>query len=229
MSAPPGYPSQTAIAHHNGKDGFVADYCLDGEFKNNVSYENDRHGFNIVTSTNDFLLSDNTARDNGGGGFVVQRGSYDIPLPHNILIEGGETFGNGKEGVLIKMSYNVEIQGVHIHDNGTYGVRIYGASNVGVLNNRIIDNSRAKDGSYAAIQIKDYEGDQASGRTYFAKSNHISDNVIDWSAGLSGKAEVEVLAENEDLVPSAALEKTSCVAVVGICLNLVTVLLSFSY
>jgi hypothetical protein len=215
------------IAHHNGKDGFVADFCIDGEFKNNVSYENDRHGFNIVTSTNDFLLSDNIARDNGGGGFVVQRGSYDIPLPNNILIEGGESFGNDKEGVLIKMSYNVEIREVYIHDNGTYGVRLYGASNVSVLNNRIIDNSRAKDGSYPAIQIKDYEGDEASGRTYYAESNLISDNDIDWSDGLSGKGEVQVDAENEDWAPSAAREKTFCVAVVGICLDLVTVLLSF--
>jgi hypothetical protein len=106
-------------------------------------------------------------------------------------------------------------------------VRLYGASNVSVLNNRIIDNSRAKDGSYAAIQITDYEGDEASGRTYYAESNLISDNDIDWSDGLSGKADVQVDAENEDWAPSAAGEKTSCVAVVGICLNLVTVPLIF--
>ena len=188
------------ISHHNGLDGFVADYIIDGHYKNNVAYENDRHGFNIVTSTNDILLSDNIAHDNGKGGIVVQRGSFDIPLVNNVLIEGGETIHNGKEGVLILMSYNVEVDGVNIRDNGTYGVRIHGSSNVSVLNNRIIDNSRSKSGGYAGIQIKDYQDVKNTNRTYFSENNAINDdNVIEWTAGFSGKANVQVLAINEDI------------------------------
>ena len=181
-----------SISHHNGKDGFVADYIIDGVYKNNIAYENDRHGFNIVTSTNDLLLSDNIARDNGKGGIVVQRGSFDIPLPHNVLIEGGEASRNGREGVLILMSSNVKINGVDVLENGSYGVRIHGSSHVSVLNNQIINNSRSKDGGYAGIQIKDYKDVKNTNRTYFAENNTISGNVIEWSTGLSGKAEVQV-------------------------------------
>ena len=113
-----------SISHHNGRDGFVAVYIIDGVYKNNIAYENDRHGFNVITSSYDLLLSNNIARDNGGGGIVVQRGSLDTPIPHNIMVAGGESSRNGKEGVLLLMCYNVEIKGVDILENGSYGVRI---------------------------------------------------------------------------------------------------------
>ena len=187
-----------SISHHNGKDGFVADYIIDGVYKNNIAYENDRHGFNIVTSTHDLLLSNNIARDNGGGGIVVQRGSFDIPVPHNIMVAGGESSRNGKEGVLFLMCYNIEIKGVDVLENGSYGVRIHGSSHVSVSNNQIINNSRSKDGGYAGIQIKDYTDVKNTNRTYFAENNTISGNVIEWTTGLSGKAFVEVLAVNDD-------------------------------
>ena len=108
------------------------------------------------------------------------------------MIEGGEASRNGREGVLILMSSNVEINGVDVLENGSYGVRIHGSSHVSVLNNQIINNSRSKDGGYAGIQIKDYKDVKNTNRTYFAENNTISGNVIEWSTGLSGKAEVQV-------------------------------------
>ncbi len=45
---------ENSVAHHNGLDGFVADFQIDSVFRNNESYANDRHGFNIVTSTSGF-------------------------------------------------------------------------------------------------------------------------------------------------------------------------------
>ena len=96
-----------SVAHHNKLDGFVADFIIDGEYRNNLAYANDRHGFNIVTSTNDFLMTGNVARDNGGGGITVQRGSEDIPVPTNIVIQRRQSFGNALEGVLLKMATDV--------------------------------------------------------------------------------------------------------------------------
>ncbi|MEM6495902.1 MAG: glycosyl hydrolase family 28-related protein, partial [Pseudomonadota bacterium] len=49
---------QDSVAHDNGLDGFVADFLVDSHYTGNVAYDNDRHGFNIVTSTNDFLMTD---------------------------------------------------------------------------------------------------------------------------------------------------------------------------
>jgi len=70
---------KNSVSHGNGLDGFVADFLSNSTFENNVAYDNDRHGFNVVTSTHDFTLSNNVAYGNGGGGIVVQRGSENIP------------------------------------------------------------------------------------------------------------------------------------------------------
>jgi len=50
-----------SVAHHNGLDGFVADFLIDSVYENNVAYANDRHGFNVTTSTDGLLLLNNTA------------------------------------------------------------------------------------------------------------------------------------------------------------------------
>ncbi|WP_426154355.1 right-handed parallel beta-helix repeat-containing protein, partial [Pseudomonas sp. DC3000-4b1] len=106
---------ENCVSHGNGLDGFVADYMIDTKYVNNVAYDNDRHGFNVVTSTNDFTMTGNVAYGNGGNGIVVQRGSENIPSPHDIVIEGGSVYGNGAEGVLVKLSSEVSVSGVDIH------------------------------------------------------------------------------------------------------------------
>lgn len=180
-----------SVAHHNGLDGFVADFLVDSVYSGNLAYENDRHGFNIVTSTNDMLLSNNISRDNGDSGIVVQRGSENIPSPGNILIEGGEISGNAREGVRIQMADDVLVRGVDIHDNGTYGIRLLGSSNVSVIDTVLTDNSRSSDGSYSAVQIRDYDDTPVSGKIYDGQNNVISQNVIKWTDDLSGSYGIE--------------------------------------
>src|SRR5690606_22601751 len=63
---------KNSVSHGNGLDGFVADFLSNSVFENNVAYNNDRHGFNVVTSTNDFTLANNVAYGNGSTGIVVQ-------------------------------------------------------------------------------------------------------------------------------------------------------------
>ncbi len=176
------------VAHHNKLDGFVADFVVDGEYRNNLAYANDRHGFNIVTSTNDFLMSGNVARDNLGGGIVVQRGSENIASPQNIVIEGGEVFGNALEGVLVKMANDVVISGVDIHGNGRDGVRLYGGANVSVIGNDIHDNSQSLAGGYSSIRIASYDDTGgASGRVFKAEYNLVAGNIIDATGAISAK------------------------------------------
>ncbi|WP_349617118.1 glycosyl hydrolase family 28-related protein [Azotobacter salinestris] len=170
-----------SVSHDNGLDGFVADYQINGVFENNVAYNNDRHGFNIVSSTHDFTLTNNVAYGNGGAGVVVQRGSYDVPHPYNILIDGGAYYDNGLEGVQIKMSHDVTLQNAEVYGNGTYGVRVYGAQDVDILDNRIHDN--AQGGAYPEVLLQSYNDTAGvSGNYYTTTGTWIAGNVISGSA-----------------------------------------------
>ncbi|RMV68179.1 M10 family metallopeptidase C-terminal domain-containing protein [Pseudomonas coronafaciens] len=168
---------RNSVSHGNGLDGFVADYLSDSVFENNVAYDNDRHGFNVVTSTHDFTLSNNVAYGNGSTGIVVQRGSENIPSPANITITGGAVYGNGAEGVLIKLSSQVSVSGVDIHDNGSAGVRIYGSSGVDVFDNTLSNNSLGAPVPEVIIQSYD-DTSGVSGKYFNGSDNLIRGNVI---------------------------------------------------
>lgn len=171
---------KNSVSHGNGLDGFVADFLSDSTFENNVAYDNDRHGFNIVTSTHDFTLTNNVAYNNGAGGIVVQRGSENIPSPSNVTITGGEVYGNGAEGVLIKLSSDVTLSGVSIHDNSSAGVRVYGSNHVQVSGNTLTNN--ALGGGVAEIIIQSYDDTQGvSGQYFNGSDNLIQGNTINGS------------------------------------------------
>ncbi len=170
-----------SVAHDNGLDGFVADYQIDGLFENNVAYNNDRHGFNVVTSTHDFVLRDNEAYDNGGNGVVVQRGSENLPSPDGILIDGGSYHDNGLEGVLVKMSDHVTLQNAEVYDNGRTGVRVFGGEGTQILDNQIHDN--AQDGSFPEIALEAFDDSRGvSGQVYQTSDTLIEGNTIAGSA-----------------------------------------------
>ena len=168
---------KNSVSHGNGLDGFVADFLSDSTFENNVAYDNDRHGFNIVTSTHDFTLTNNVAYNNGGTGIVVQRGSEDIPSPSNMTITGGEVYGNGAEGVLIKLSSEVTVSGVDIHDNTSAGIRIYGSNHVEIIDNTLNNNSLGS--PVPEIIIQSYDDTLGvSGKYFNGSDNTIQGNII---------------------------------------------------
>ncbi|MHC8407457.1 putative Ig domain-containing protein [Pseudomonas sp. TMB3-21] len=171
---------KNSVAHGNGLDGFVADFLSNSTFENNVAYDNDRHGFNVVTSTHDFTLTNNVAYNNGGNGIVVQRGSEDIASPSNITITGGEVYGNGAEGVLVKLSSDVTVSGVDIHDNGSAGIRIYGSNHVEVTDNTLNNNSLANPVPEIIIQAYD-DTLGVSGKYFNGSDNTIQGNIISGS------------------------------------------------
>lgn len=168
---------ENSVSHGNGLDGFVADYLIDSTFRNNLAYDNDRHGFNIVTTTHDLALLNNVSHDNDGGGIVVQRGSENIPSPYHISIEGGEVYGNAAEGVLVKLSNGVDISGVDIHHNGTSGVRVYGSTDVEVRGNLIHENAQKAGIPEVLIQPFDDRGG-VSGKVHPSDHNTFADNII---------------------------------------------------
>ncbi|WP_426142880.1 M10 family metallopeptidase C-terminal domain-containing protein [Pseudomonas sp. DWP3-1-2] len=166
-----------SVSHGNGLDGFVADFLTDSVFENNIAYNNDRHGFNVVTSTHDFTLSNNIAYGNGSTGIVVQRGSENIPSPANITITGGAVYDNGAEGVLIKLSSEVTVSGLNIYDNGSAGIRVYGSSNVDIVDNTLTNNSLGA--PVPEIIIQSYDDTQGvSGKYFDGSDNLIRGNTI---------------------------------------------------
>ncbi|ASL28876.1 glycosyl hydrolase family 28-related protein [Azotobacter chroococcum] len=169
-----------SLAHGNGLDGFVADYLIDSTFENNVSYNNDRHGFNVVTSTHDFTMTNNVAYSNGGNGLAIQRGMEDIAQPANILIDGGSYHDNALEGVLLKMTHDVTLQNTEVYGNGASGVRLSGAKDVQILDNRIHGNSQ--NGSYPEVLLQAFDDSQVTGERYETLNTWIEGNVIDASA-----------------------------------------------
>jgi Ca2+-binding RTX toxin-like protein len=168
---------KNSVAHGNGLDGFVADFLVGSRFENNTSYANDRHGFNVVTSTHDFTLTNNTAYGNGSTGMVLQRGDEDIPAPSAITLSGGSIYGNKAEGLLIKLVHDVHVNGVDIHDNARSGVRLYGSSDVALLNNSIHQNSLTVTSPEVVIQSFD-DSRGASGDYFSGSGNLIQGNTI---------------------------------------------------
>jgi Ca2+-binding RTX toxin-like protein len=186
-------------AHHNGLDGFVADGVVGGVYSGNVSYANDRHGFNIQNASQDIVLEGNKAYGNGtgatgGAGIVVQRGDIqrenepEIAHVTNVQIIGGEYYGNSREGILVKLSDNVTISGADIHDNMRQGVRIEGSDYTILRDSFISKNSKEIPGEYDEVQIRLRE-DYPDGHTtespakfpikaYYSDGTQILNNVI---------------------------------------------------
>ena len=168
---------ENSVSHGNGLDGFVADYIVNGIYRNNIAYSNDRHGFNVTTTTTGLLLENNIAYGNGSTGVVVQRGSENIPWPSNVAIVGGQYYGNQKEGVLLNMADNVTIDGATIYGNLSSGVRIEGSTDTIVQNNRIFNNAQGADNQFDEISIR-LRLDTTTGQTYYSVNTQILNNTI---------------------------------------------------
>ncbi len=190
---------KNSVSHGNGLDGFVADFQIGGIFENNIAYGNDRHGFNIVTSTNDFVLKDNVAYDNGSTGFVFQRGSYDIPFVTNVQMIGGAAYNNAREGILIKLSDHITLTGVESYGNQREGIQIYGSSDIIIEDSTIYNNSQFENDRYSEIRIREYDDTGgASGNLYPALNNIVRDNVIYADGDVRSRYGVYEVADSSD-------------------------------
>ena len=170
---------ENSVAHHNALDGFVADFQTDGVFRNNQSYSNDRHGFNIVTSTSNFLLDNNNAYNNGGTGITIQRGSDPAyAWTNHVTVQGGEVYGNGSVGIELKLVDDIQVLGVNIHDNQKEGIKVSGGTDVTIRNNNIHDNGLgSSSGFYDAVNIVD-QFDTFSGTNFTPARVIVENNTI---------------------------------------------------
>lgn len=172
------------VAHGNGLDGFVADFIVNGVYANNIAYDNDRHGFNICTSSQDVVITGNQSYDNGACGIVVQRGSENIAWVTGTTITNNLIHDNAKDGILVKISNNTTISGNSIYSNGQNGVQVYGSLETVVTGNRIYGNSTTKPSNYEEIRIRTYDDSAGvSGNIYYSQYSTISNNTIGTQGG----------------------------------------------
>ncbi|HEY9217767.1 MAG TPA: putative Ig domain-containing protein [Phenylobacterium sp.] len=179
---------ENCVSHGNGLDGFTLDYLIDSTIRNNVANDNDRHGFNLTTTTQTTLLENNDAYGNGGNGITVQRGSEDIPFPHDITIRGGNIHDNALAGILVKLSDRVAIDGVNVHHNLREGVKFYGSEGSSLTNSRIEFNSQSGSGAYSEVYVTSV-ADTTTGDTFLSFDHTIRNNVINTTNGAYGVRE----------------------------------------
>ena len=167
-----------SVAHHNSWDGFIADWVENGVYENNIAYENGRHGFNVVTHSNNMVLKNNVAYENGENGIVLQRGSGSTTIDgwesaemqnHDILVLNNEVYNNGKNGILLKQVRDNQIVGNIIYGNGDDGIQIEGAFG------NIIDGNTI-DSLTHGIEVRKYTGSIDGPDTSY--DNIIINNVI---------------------------------------------------
>jgi parallel beta-helix repeat protein len=165
------------VSHGNGLDGFTLDFQIGAHIDNNVAYGNDRHGFNICTSSHDVELTNNTAYGNGAQGVMIQRGSEDITLVHDVQIHGGSYYNNKGDGIQVNMADHILIDGADIHHNGQRGIRIRGSDGSTIENCFIHDNSTSKTGGYEEIRLESVN-DSVSGHLLKTLHTLIENNII---------------------------------------------------
>lgn len=146
---------EDCVANGNGLDGYVADYIVEGIYKDSFAYSNDRHGFNLTTSSNEMELHNCFARNNTSNGVTVQQGSGNIEYPAAISIIGGKYHDNTLVGVQVGgRARTVTVQGVHAYKNGRQGIALDNAIDCVIVNNQVYNNSQtsagASDGIYAS-------------------------------------------------------------------------------
>jgi parallel beta-helix repeat protein len=125
---------EACVALGNLRDGFTLDQQEDMIIRNCLSQGNGRAGINVVTSTFNTVVEDNTVLENGGTGIFVQNGSHSVQLNRNRII------GNAHNGVFLRDAKAMRLTDNYITLNGRAGVRINGGQDISIRESTIIHN-----------------------------------------------------------------------------------------
>lgn len=172
------------LAHDNGLDGFTIDYSMESEIRGCRSWNNGRHGFNVVTDSYSITMSDCLAESNGGNGLMIQNRAHHVTIlncafKNNLLnginireidfvwIEDCDIHGNQKEGITLRGSGYIYVAGNNLLNNGLLGgyndIKLDEYNSRGTQNCMIYYNSiyslsskRTKYGVYEVSGLQDY-------------------------------------------------------------------------
>ncbi len=156
----------SCISHHNGLDGFTLDGVADSVISGCISYENDRHGFNIVTNTRFNLFQHCVVRGNNENGFTVQNGSENNQICNNMA------YRNHGDGIYMVGVADNTIVNNYVTENFAYGIRVRGCPRTSIVGNRLHTNSQRGNEQYNEIQLDD---DGTTGSTQcMVANNHVT-------------------------------------------------------
>ena len=166
-----------SIAHNNGVDGFTIDFATGVSLVNNQSYDNGRHGFNLVTSSSDVHFLNNDAFGNGQSGIVVQTGDNEIrALTHGVSILGGHIHDNGRAGIEVRQADGIAISDTWISGNKAEGIVLTGVNGADLNHNTILANGN---GPYRIDgMLQDFGDSDATNDRYIATHNIKIDGVL---------------------------------------------------
>ena len=150
-----GLTFSNSIAHNNGADGFTIDFATDVTLVNNQSYDNGRHGFNVVTGSSGVHFLNNDAWGNAQSGIVVQTGDNEIrTLTHDVSILGGHIYDNGRAGIEVRQAAGISIADTWISGNKAEAVILSGVDGATLSHNTLAGNGGALSAAAPAIRIE---------------------------------------------------------------------------
>lgn len=95
----------------------------------------DSHGVVMSREIHDTVVTRNRSIDNGGAGFFLDKGSW------NVSFIGNESFENGTDGITVYESRDVRIEGNDVAGNGRAGIRVRAAAGIEIIDNIVHDNA----------------------------------------------------------------------------------------
>lgn len=189
-----------SVARGNGLDGFYANlvgtfnpYVDAGGFQDNVSEGNGRNGFTVLLDNYQTSLADNDAINNGAHGILVQ-GAEGAETDDEVQVTGGELYGNGAEGLVLKLTEFSRVSGVTVHDNGDAGIGLIGSKGSTIAGNTLHNNAVNHGNAEITIRASDDTDVTATDWTY---GSEVYNNII-----TGGNASYAVTESNESLVAS---------------------------
>ncbi|CAG1769114.1 Mannuronan C5-epimerase AlgE4 [uncultured bacterium] len=186
------------ISHHNGYDGFTLDGVIDSVISGCVSYENDRHGFNIITNTRFSLFQHCIVHNNKGNGFTVQNGAEVNQICNNMV------YRNHGNGIYMAGVGNNTIINNYVNENFAYGIQIRGCSRTSIIGNRLHSNSQRGNEQYNEIQLDD-DGTTGSTQCMVANNHVTCDGDIRAKYGINETPGTDEVAQSENAFMSNAV------------------------
>lgn len=137
------------IVENAGLDGITLDKVVDSVVENNLTINNDRHGINAVSQSENTRIANNHSVGNGSNGITVQTGS------RLLEITGNEIANNLGNGIYIPGEGGNTIDNNTILSSGKYGIGIRRSSGNAIVNNLVMDSSQLTHDKYSEIELYD--------------------------------------------------------------------------
>ena len=101
---------------------------------NFVQHTRDSHGIVLSREIHDTVVTRNRSIENGGAGFFLDKGSWNVTFAFN------EAFDNGTDGITVYESRDVRILDNHVAGNGRAGIRIRASADITIQDNIVHHN-----------------------------------------------------------------------------------------